>query len=77
MLVRRAIGSTRLTFYSPWTPNFKTHFPSPFANRVQESLHRAGILTVQAYIQTDKTFILFVADTQLDMPCSFNCLIVI
>lgn len=73
----RDIGSTRQTLYSPWAPNFKAHFPSPFANGIQESLHGAGILTDQAYTQTEKTFILFVVDAQLAMRCSFNCLIAI
>lgn len=76
-LIWRAIRSTRLTFYSPRAPNFKTHFPSPFSNGTQESLYSAGILPVQAHIWTEKTFILFVADIQLDMLCSFNCLIAI
>lgn len=76
-LIQRAIGSTRLTFYSPQAPNFETHFPNPFSNGTQESLYSAGILTVQAHIWTEKTFILFVADTRLDMLCSFNCLIAV
>lgn len=52
-------------------------FSEPFANWIHASLHRAGLLTVQTYIQTEKALILFVADAQLDMSCSFNCLIAI